>query len=119
MNLKNRCLEYFNHFSNKDIDKVMRMCDGPVELKDWDIDVKGFGEVQRSIVNIFDNVDTIKIIPLSLYQDELQLIEKTVRGYVVCCQIEILVNGEEKLDVMDVITFNEDGFIKSIKAYKC
>jgi len=109
MNLKNRCLEYFNHFSNKDIDNVMRMCDGPVELKDWDVDAKGISVVKMAIMNIFNNVDTIKITPLTLTQEY----------NTVCCQISILINNVDKLDVVDVITFNEDGFIKSIKAYKC
>lgn len=109
MSLKNRCLEYFYYFSNKDIDNVMHMCDGSVKLKDWDIDVKGLKKVNKSIMDIFNNVDTIKVVPLSLIQED----------NIVCCEINILVNNNEKLDVIDVITFNEYGLIESIKAYKC
>jgi len=113
MNLKNRCLEYFNYFSNKDIDNVMIMFDSKQQpnaifLKDWNIEADA-EKLKLSISDIFDSVDTIKVFPLSLHRED----------NVVFCQIKILVNNEEELDVIDVITFNENGYIKNIKAYKC
>ena len=109
MSFKNKCLEYFDFFSNKKIDSVMVMCDTYVSLKDWDISVSGKNEVRNAVMKIFDNVDTIKIFPISLHRED----------NVVFCQIKIIVNNDEELDVIDVITFNEKGYIRSIKAYKC
>lgn len=36
----------------------------------------------------------------------------------VCCEILITINGIDKIQVIDVITFNEQTKIESIKAYK-
>jgi len=80
-----------------------------ISLKDWDVNVVGITDVFMSVDNIFNNVNTIKIIPLSLYQD----------CDTVCCQIKIIINNKEELDVVDIISFDKNGFIKSIKAYKC
>jgi len=58
--------------------------------------------------NIFDNVKTIEVMSISKYED----------NNTVCCEILITINGIDKIQVIDVITFNEQTKIESIKAYK-
>jgi hypothetical protein len=59
--------------------------------------------------DIFNSVNTIHVTPIKFYSN-------SETSYAV--QIFILVNGEEKLDVIDVIKFNSNGLINSIVAFK-
>lgn len=100
--------EYFDLFSNKNIDGLSNLFDDNIELKDWDVDAKNKENVLNSIKNIFNSVESIKTIPIKYYQDDLTI----------CCDIYIEINNKEKINVMDVITFNNLGKIKKIKAFK-
>lgn len=106
--MKEACHYYFEKFSNKDIDKLFELFTDDVKLEDWNISVKGKEEVIKANKNIFNSVETIKVKPISLFED----------GDTVCCEIIITVNDIEKIEVMDVITFDEQLKIKKIKAYK-
>jgi len=107
MNLKNKCLEYFNLFSDKDLNAIVGMFDTKISLIDWNVKVEGLKNVESAIDDIFNSVEGITIVPKSFYQE----------GDTVCCQIDIFVDGDV-IDVIDIITFN-DGKIQNIKAYKC
>lgn len=121
--LKNLCLKYFDEFSNKELDNIANMFDlksNQIELKDWNVQKKGIADIKHVYSDIFKGYDEIRVIPLSLHQED----------NIVCCQIRIefikrsIKDGASKkettfLDVMDVITFNNYGYIQSIKAYKC
>ena len=50
---------------------------------------------------------------MTLYQAEASLEDNTV-----IAEIEIEVNGDEKLMVVDVIDYDDNGLITSIRAYK-
>ena len=63
---------------------------------------------KKAIKKIFKNVDNIEIIPLNI-----QIIE--YRAY---CEIDIIINSNELLKVLDIIDFNENELIISIKAFK-
>ena len=78
---------YFDTFSNKDLDGLKQMFVDDVTLRDWDINVTGIDEVLRANLNIFKSVESIKVNPISVYRD----------GNIVIAEIEILVNGDEKL----------------------
>jgi hypothetical protein len=108
MNLKNLALSYFNAFSNKDINTLTGMFNSQVTLRDWEISAVGMSSVVEANKKIFNNVDTIKVTPLALYQD----------GNTLVAEIDILVNSKDTLKVTDVITFNDSGEIVSVRAYK-
>jgi hypothetical protein len=108
MILKNLALAYFNAFSNKDINALTGMFNSQVTLRDWEISAVGMSAVVEANKKIFNNVDTIKVTPVALYQED----------YTVVAEIDILVNGKDSLKVTDVITFNDKGEIVSVKAYK-
>ena len=108
MIFKNLALEYFNAFSNKDVATLQRMFDSEVTLRDWDINESGVSSVIAANNKIFDNVDTIKVTPVALYQEHMTVV----------AELEILINDYEKILVTDIITFNDLGKISNIRAYK-
>jgi hypothetical protein len=108
MIFKNLALEYFNAFSNKDIQVLQSMFDTNITLRDWEINESGVSSVIEANTKIFNNVDTIKVTPVSLYQEHTTVV----------AELEILINNVETILVTDIITFNDLGKILSIKAYK-
>ena len=79
-----------------------------VSLRDWNIVAHGKDSVLKENKNIFDSVETIQVFQLALYE-----VEKTV-----VAELEITINNEEKLLVVDVITFDDAKKITSIRAYR-
>ena len=108
ISLKNICKYYFQCFSDKNIEKLTELFADNIKLIDWNIQVEGKEKVLDANKNIFNNVDTIEVIPNNLYEDD----------NVVCCDINIIINQNEKIQVMDVIEFDDFMKIKSIRAYK-
>lgn len=109
MKYKNKLINYFKFFSDKNIDLLSEMFSDDIELIDWDICVKGKPQVIEANKNIFNSVETIQIIPISFYSN-------SDTSYAI--QISIVVNNTETLEVIDVIKFNDNGLISSINAYK-
>lgn len=107
MDLKQLATEYFAVFSRKDLDSLADMFTDTAVLRDWIGLTEGKANVLTANKNIFDSVDTITVTPLSLYQD----------GDTVAAEIEVLINGQEKLLVVDIITFEGDK-IAGLRAYK-
>jgi len=105
--LKDRAIQYFETFSNKDLTGLSEIFSDNAVTRDWDTTAEGKDAVLTANKNIFDSVDTITVTPLSLYED----------GNTVAAEIEVLLNGVEKLLVVDVITFEGDK-ISSLRAYK-
>ena len=107
MTLKETATQYFETFSRKDLDGLAVMFTDGVVLRDWERSAEGKVDMLSANKAIFDAVDTIAVTPLALYED----------GNTVTAEIEVLVNGDTKLLVVDVITFIGDK-ISSLRAYK-
>jgi len=107
MTLKETATQYFETFSRKDLDSLAVMFTDDVVLRDWERSAEGKIDMLAANKAIFDAVDTITVTPLALYED----------GNTVTAEIEVLVNGDTKLLVVDVITFIGDK-ISSLRAYK-
>ena len=54
-NLKKLSIEYFELFSNKDIEKLKEMFDSSINLRDWEINARGIEEVITANLNIFNS----------------------------------------------------------------
>lgn len=110
-NLKDRALEYFDAFSNKDLDKLATMFDDHITLRDWEVSASGKTAVLGANKHIFDSVETITVTPIKLYQDA-----DTVAAEI---SIEVYDNDGEttNLIVVDVIEFVGNK-IKNVRAYK-
>ena len=106
-NLKQLAINYFETFSRKDIDSLAGLFTAGPSLRDWTGTATGKADVLAANKTIFDSVDTIQVTPLAIYETE----------NVVTAEIEVLINSEEKLLVVDVITFEGDK-IASVRAYK-
>ena len=78
-------------------------------MKDWEIEARGIDKVLEANKNIFENIESIKVKPLRIYHDENFII----------AELEIKINeGGEILFVIDVIEYDSNGRISSIRAYK-
>ena len=107
-NIKDSAQSYFKIFSEKNINGLREMFDDNVTLRDWEIDKQGIENVLKANLNIFQNVKTIKAIPQNIVSE----------NNFVFAELKIIVNGDEELNVVDIIEFNRKGKIISIKAFK-
>ena len=109
MDLLDKCNYYFKVFSKKKIDELSELFSDDITLRDWENNASGKSEVLNVNKKIFNNVESINVVPVNLYKNENKII----------AELEIILNGKEKILVVDIISFNNDGKIKSIKAFKC
>ena len=100
--------DYFQLFSAKDLEGISGLLAKDVTLKDWEISAVGHAEVMAACRSIFDAVESISVIPTAVYAD----------GATVVAEIDIIVNGEETLHVVDLLSFDADSKICRIRAYK-
>ena len=108
MDLLDKCNYYFKVFSKKKIDELSELFSDDITLRDWENNASGKSEVLNVNKKIFNNVESINVVPVNLYKNENKII----------AELEIIINGKEKILVVDIISFNNDGKIKSIKAFK-
>lgn len=107
--LRKLAIEYFNSFSNKSISKIKKIISEDVTLHDWNISCSGKSEFIAATQSIFDSVETIDIKPTNIYCCK----------NIVIAELEILINMSITELVVDIITFDKNNTIASIRAYKC
>lgn len=108
MELKEIVKNYFDIFSNKDIQNLKKLFSNDITLKDWEIEANGIDEVIEANLKIFNSVETITVTPQEIYQD----------NFVTICIIDVLINKKETLKVIDIIKFNKNKKIEKISAYR-
>ena len=108
INLKQLAKQYFETFSNKDIEALSEMFSDDIFLRDWEIQASGKSEVIAANKNIFSSVETINVRPTHIYCDNSTVI----------AELQITVNGDINLLVTDIIEFDDSGKIIDIRAYK-
>ena len=99
---------YFETFSNKDLEKLAEIYSDDVVLTDWDIHFEGKNDVLKANKNLFDSLDTINIKVANIGQNE----------HYIFAEIDITINKDLILHVVDVLEFDLQHKIKSIRAYK-
>jgi hypothetical protein len=100
--------EYFEAFTNKDILSLSELYSKNIHLKDWEVDITGRNKVLDINANLFK--EQFELYILDMVQSE----NKTINTLNI-----ILPEHGIDIEVIDVITFNEDTFeIESIRAYK-
>ena len=100
--------KYFKLCSDKDLDALEPLFDERATLRDWEIEAEGKSDVFAAMKNIFDSVESIQVDPLRTY-----IWENTV-----VAELDITVNNSEKLAVVDIIDFTDEGKIFGIRAFK-
>ena len=100
---------YFEAFSNKDLEKLSQIYSEDVSLADWEpLFFDGKNSVLEANKNLFDSVDSLNIVV-----KRIGLNDKNVFA-----EIDILINNTIQLFVVDILEFDQDQKIKSIRAYK-
>lgn len=107
MNNSEKFVHYLQSYQNKDIETVSNMFAEEIHLRDWKISVRGKEIAVSETQKNFQNAASLDIEILNIMESD-----NCVSG-----ELKIVVNNEEVLFVVDVITFNEQGLISSIRAY--
>jgi hypothetical protein len=108
MDLRPICKEYFIDWSDKKLDKIAELFADEIHLRDWNSAAFNKEQAVAFNKNIFDNVDTCAALPLYMYQD----------GLTVACRLNVYINQENAFEVADLITFNEEGKIVELLAFR-
>ena len=104
---KNQCLSYLQSYANKNLAAIDRMFSDNIVLRDWKIYVQGKESALAETKKNFNAADSIEIEVLSTYQNDNS----------VAAELKITVDKSEELFVVDVISFNSENQISSIRAY--
>ena len=105
--LKELAIKYFTFFSKKDIDSLAEMLSDSVALEDWNISRSGKLAVVGAVREIFGEVNLIDVKINNICHNR----------NVVISELKITLDNDS-LEVVDVITFDEDNLIVNINAYK-
>jgi hypothetical protein len=106
--LKELAMNYFEAFSNADIAHLQTLFSDKVCLRDWSIDVVGIESVIIENSKIFKTLKGISVEVLNLYEDTQTVVAELV----------ISADGVPAIKVVDILNFNEEHKIVSIRAYK-
>ena len=107
MSFKEQFIAYLKHYSDKNIVTISEMFADDVTLRDWKISVFGKVAAIAETKKNFSSAKTIKIEILHTYEAE-----NAVTG-----ELRIVVDETEVLYVVDVVVFDIQGKIKSVRAY--
>ena len=112
MNKAELAENYINAFASRDVGALRALFTEDVTLQDWDQSVSGIKAVLAANQVIFDAFSSIEVDIIHCHESK----------DTVALELEIrLVNKQQSLIliVADIIEFNFDGKIKSVRAYKC
>lgn len=106
--LSELAIKYFDAFSRADILGLEKCLSDNVSLRDWNLDAGGIKFVLNEYSKIFKSLDEIVVNVVKLYE-----IESTVVA-------ELIITAKEigSIKVVDILSFDENGKIYSIRAYK-
>ena len=98
--------QYFDAFTNKDLQVIQSLLADDVALLDWNVQVYGKVDVMKVFANIFNSFNNI----------EVDIINSIIEGNQAAVQINIQLD-DISLKVMDAISFTDTSITK-IDAYK-
>lgn len=99
---------YVAAFNRRDLARLSELFAETVTLKDWALDVRGREAVLQANRDMFEATRSIEAtVTGSVAQDRTVVLE-----------LAIVVNGTERLAVVDVLEFDRTGRLLAIRAYK-
>ena len=107
MSFREDFVAYLEAYSEKDLQRISVMLADNIVLRDWKISVSGKDAALAETAKNFKSADSVDIEILHAYESE-----DTVAG-----ELKITVDKSEVLHVVDVVSFDAEGKIKSIRAY--
>ena len=99
--------KYFETWENKDLVELSRLFSKEISIEDWNGSCNGIDEAIHFNKNIFEEINSLRVDIEDLY---------TVTNTVVA-KINIFADGAS-IPVVDIVEFDNEGKIKSIKAYR-
>ena len=110
MDIKQLTINYFDAWNSHNLDKLKDLFSDSCSLRDWDINVSGIQKVIEANNKIFSSLPNIKANIVNTYIDK--------NSQTTVSELIIELNENDKLKVIDVIAFNSNGLIETIRAYK-
>lgn len=107
MSAKERFATYLEAYAGKNLQKISEMFAADITLRDWKISVSGKDAAIAETDKNFRSAKTIEINILATHESD-----NAVAG-----ELKIVVDNTEVLYIVDVVSFNMDGQINSIRAY--
>lgn len=105
--LKEIAEKYFENFSNKNIKGLQSLLNETCLLIDWDVIIEGRNLILENNANFFNEVESLSVDVKGISE---------LNDKVLC---EIVINIDDiSLEVVDVLSFDENLLIKKIHAYK-
>ena len=95
-------------YEKKDIEAIAKMFHPEVVLRDWNSEVTGLANAISEYGKNFEQAESLQITVKKIHVAEQSA----------AAELGILVNLTEQLNVVDVLSFSEDGKILSIVAYR-
>lgn len=105
---ENRTREFLQSYSEKNIEAIQLMFSNDVIIRDWNTEINGKDAALLQFAHNFQSARSIEITIKSIFTSNTGS----------AAEIEILVDGTEKLRVVDVFEFDESGQINSVISYK-
>ena len=100
--------ELLSAYQDKNIVSIAKMFAKDVVLRDWNLEVTGKEAAIAEFTKNFNSVKSLKIEVLRVYES----------SGAVAAEIEIVIDGNETLRVVDIVSFNEDRLVTFIISYK-
>ena len=110
--MKDKAKQYFRLFSEKNLEGLDEMFDDQATLRDWEIEAEGKANVFIAMKEIFDSVETINVEPVNM-----GTWQELGKPETVFAELDITTD-KEKIQVVDIIDFTDEGKIKGIRAFK-
>jgi hypothetical protein len=106
--LSELAIEYFDAFSKADIQRIEKCLSDNVSLSDWSLEARGIKSVLNVYANIFKLLSEVVVEVVNIYE-----IKPTVVA-------ELIITAKEigSIKVVDILSFDQYGKIRSIRAYK-
>ena len=108
MSARERFSAYLAAYAAKDLAKISDMFAADVMLRDWKISVSGKDAALAETHKNFRSAGSIEIEILATYES----------GTGIAGELRIVVDKSEVLYVVDVVSFDAQGRISSIRAYR-
>jgi hypothetical protein len=99
---------YFDAFSSADLVCLRDCLSNDISLRDWNIDVSGIELVIREYLNIFRSLSDVSVNVVNLLEV----------GSTVVAELIITANEIGSIKVVDILSFDQNGKISSIRAYR-
>ncbi|MFM8926707.1 MAG: nuclear transport factor 2 family protein [Rhodoluna sp.] len=100
--------ELLSAYQDKNIVSIAKMFADDVVLRDWNLEVIGKEAAIAEFTKNFNSVKSLQIEVLRVYESSISI----------AAEIEIVIDGNETLRVVDIVSFNEDRLVTSIISYK-